>query len=122
MSEATKRPWIVGIDENLLGSVITEKVYSIYDSKIENFICDTGSVKNETALANAELIVKAVNRDHLFDELVTKNNKLSHLLRGLLSSSTLDEYSKLAIKKLLGLPENYQWDVEDLLQKAKAAK
>jgi hypothetical protein len=67
MSKATPRPWIIRVDENFLGSAFTEKVYSIYDQKVESFICDAGSVKNETTLANAELIVKAVN---MHDEMV----------------------------------------------------
>ena len=58
---ATKRPWIIKDFSNIYGSEDTNICYC----NLTN-----GNTYPESQSDNAELIVKAVNRDHLFEELV----------------------------------------------------
>lgn len=67
MSKATPRPWRIARSHE----VVTKNPCIVADTDHDAVLFIT-ELETERGKANAELIVKAVNRDHLFEELADK--------------------------------------------------
>ncbi len=86
MDKATPRPW--GISKRKVPcEKQTEGDRLIFSRKTKEHVSETFQYRNdehtdaETSIANADLIVKAVNRDHLFNPLVDALEKAVDQLR-----------------------------------------
>lgn len=63
-SQRTLGPWVVSKQNKCL----------IFSNAAEAFVCNTicPEIPQQEAIDNAELIVKAVNRDHLFNQMIDR--------------------------------------------------
>lgn len=72
-TQATARPWKIGERNWLQHSCC-------YDAAIVGYVDGSCTTVAEATIPDAALIVKAVNRDHHFDELVKALEEISALL------------------------------------------
>lgn len=96
MSKATPRPWklreVQAWDHDLeaIGRIEGANKNKVADCR---YYTSTSVKSEEHAIADAELIVRAVNRDHLFDDLI---NEVQELLKdGCLSNLSFQKRKNL---------------------------
>ena len=94
---ATKRPWII------------KDIYNIFRADGRRLVCTTGGYSsnvNAEAVddenrANAALIVRAVNRDHLFDEAVECLDSIATMLNFMANGHIKEGEEHIVMLKLV---------------------